>query len=103
MFFFVPCFYRTAVSCAVRFSSFRLRPDRIFRCELGKSKQSSYAKKNGVIVGAEIRAYAETNCCCYGLAPRRDALGSMHCAQDLSVRANADCVWAGGEQTCHVS
>ena len=42
--------------------------------ELGKSKQSSYAKKKRrFIVRAEIRANAETNCCC-SLAPRRYAL-----------------------------
>ena len=32
------------------------------------------------IVCVDIRANAETNCCFCGLAPRRDALGALHCA-----------------------
>ena len=37
-----------------------------------------------------------------GLAPRRDALGALHCAEDPSVRAKAHCLWSGGEETCRV-
>ena len=35
----------------------------------------------GFIACAEIRANADrTNCCCFGLAPRKEALGALHSA-----------------------
>ena len=41
---------RTGYSCAVRFLSFRFRPDRIFRCELGRSKHFPYEKSDVMCV-----------------------------------------------------
>ena len=45
----------------------RFRPDRIFSCQVRKSKQSCDAEKSDFNVRAEIRANAEANNCCCGL------------------------------------
>ena len=66
--------FTLAVSFAVRLLSFRFTLDRTFRCELGKSKQSSYAANLRYIVCiVEIRANGETNCSFlwFGAAKRR--------------------------------
>ena len=64
-----------AVAHGVWVLRFRFYLDRILRCELGENKHSSDSKEDiWPIVRAEIRANAEANCCCWVLAPRRDAL-----------------------------
>ena len=50
----------------------------------------------------QVRVNAESNCCCCGLTPRRDAPSALQCAKNPSVRAHADYLWSGGEETCGV-
>ena len=47
-----------------------------------------------------LQQNAETNCCCCGLAPGRDAMSALHCTEDSIVQTHAGCLCSGGEETC---
>ena len=97
-FFFSSCLGLFSTGMRFDSSSVIFLPDSNFQMCGSRMETVLLSGKNRIMVHAQIGANAETNCCCCGLAPRRDALGALHCAWDPSVRVHAECLWSGGER-----
>ena len=66
-----------AVSCADQILSFRCRPDRIFSCDVRKSKQSSYAKKSHLLY---VQRFEQTpRPTAVVMVWRRETTSRVHC------------------------